>query len=153
MAAAPDELHEFPPPTLAPPELLECASELGRKHSECFWFWHSNARVRRLEDVRLVMEHLREYGDRRAWWEAQELHMTYPLPAICWAATGKDPGFSPLSLLKRMKRFARVSPTELDKISAVSWPKRCLSKPSCRECCRRAPGRCRFGWKSGRRTH
>jgi len=30
--------------------------------------------VRQLEDVRLVIEHLREYGDRRAWWAAQELH-------------------------------------------------------------------------------
>jgi len=23
---------------------------------------------------RLVVEHLREYGDHRAWWDAQELH-------------------------------------------------------------------------------
>jgi hypothetical protein len=30
--------------------------------------------VRHLEDVRLVVEHLREYGDHRAWREAQELH-------------------------------------------------------------------------------
>ena len=31
-------------------------------------------RIRHVEDVRLVVEHLREYGDRRAWWAAQELH-------------------------------------------------------------------------------
>ncbi len=37
---------------------------------------------------------------------------------MCWAACGKDPGFTPLSLLKMMKRFARVNPTELDKIKA-----------------------------------
>jgi hypothetical protein len=30
--------------------------------------------VRHLEDVRLVVEHLREYGGHRAWWDAQELH-------------------------------------------------------------------------------
>ena len=74
MLGAPAELHEFPPPTPAPPELVERASELVKKHSECFWFWHPDARVRHLEDVRLVVEHLREYGDRRAWREAQELH-------------------------------------------------------------------------------
>jgi hypothetical protein len=133
--------------------------------------------------VRLVVEHLREYGDWRAWRAAQqlhrclsplckeavdidwaadsafrffpierdpqlgwrlhlfdvatnkaltlsartetrdyvdivELHRTYPLAAICWAACGKDPGFTPLSLLKMMKRFARIDPTELDKIKA-----------------------------------
>jgi len=74
MAAAPDELHELPPPTPAPPELVERASALVREHPECFWFWHPDARVRHLEDVRLVIEHLREYGGRRAWWSAQELH-------------------------------------------------------------------------------
>ena len=47
-----------------------------------------------------------------------ELHQRYPLSAICWAACGKDPGFNPLSLLTRMRRFAKVSPTELDKIKA-----------------------------------
>jgi len=74
MAGAPDELHEFPPPTPAPPELVERASALVQSHSECFWFWHPDARVRHLEDVRLVIEHLREYGDRRAWRAAQGLH-------------------------------------------------------------------------------
>lgn len=47
-----------------------------------------------------------------------ELRKTFPLAAICWAACGKDPGFTPPSLLETMKRFARVSPTELDKIKA-----------------------------------
>jgi len=74
MAGAPDALHELPPPTPAPPELVERASDLVRSHSECFWFWHRDARVRCLEDVRLVIEHLREYGDHHAWWAAQDLH-------------------------------------------------------------------------------
>ena len=74
MAEGLDELHEAPPPTPAPPELVERATELVRKHPECFWFWHPEARVRSVEDVRLVVHHLREYGDRRAWWQAQELH-------------------------------------------------------------------------------
>ncbi len=56
--------------------------------------------------------------ETRDYVDIVELHRTYPLAAICWAACGKDPGFTPLSLLKMMRRFARVSPTELDKIKA-----------------------------------
>ncbi len=57
-----------------------------------------------------------------------ELHGIYPLPAICWAACGKDPGFSPLSLLKMMRRFARVDPMELDKIKARNLVPRFLKE-------------------------
>jgi hypothetical protein len=74
MTGASDELHELPPPTPAPAELIARATAEVRSHPECFWFWHPEARVRHLEDVRLVIEHLREYGDRRAWRAAQELH-------------------------------------------------------------------------------
>lgn len=56
--------------------------------------------------------------ETRDYVDIVELHRTFPLPAVCWAACGKDPGFSPLSLIKMMKRFAKVSPTELDKIKA-----------------------------------
>ena len=48
--------------------------------------------------------------ETRDYVDIVELHKTYPLPAICWAACGKDPGFTPLSLLKMMKRFARIDP-------------------------------------------
>lgn len=74
MDNAPDALHESPPPTPAPPELIERASALVRTYPECFWFRHPEARIRHIEDVRLVVDHLREYGDRRAWLSAQELH-------------------------------------------------------------------------------
>ena len=47
-----------------------------------------------------------------------ELAKIFPLPAIVWAAVGKDPGFSPLSLLEMMRRFARIDPTELAEIQA-----------------------------------
>lgn len=77
MNKEPDELHEFPPPTPAPIELIERASALVRKHSECFWFRHPEAEIRSLEDVRVVIDHLREYGDRRAWRAAQELHQCH----------------------------------------------------------------------------
>ena len=58
--------------------------------------------------------------ETRDYVDIVELHRSYPLAAICWAACGKDPGFSPLSLLKMMRRFARVDPAELDKIKARS---------------------------------
>ena len=74
MAVEQDESREMPPPTPAPAELCARASALVRGHPECFWFWHPEARVRHYEDVRLVVEHLREYGDRRTWRDAQELH-------------------------------------------------------------------------------
>ncbi len=47
-----------------------------------------------------------------------ELNRVYPLHAIAWAACGKDPGFSPPSLLQTMWRFARINPAQLDKIKA-----------------------------------
>jgi hypothetical protein len=31
-----------------------------------------------------------------------------PLGAMCWAACGKDPGFTPLSLLGLLRRRARL---------------------------------------------
>ena len=56
--------------------------------------------------------------ETRDYVDIVELTKTYPLSAICWAACGKDPGFTPLSLLEMMKRFAKVNTTELDKIRA-----------------------------------
>lgn len=74
MQAPVAETDEFPPPTPAPPELVEHADGLIRRFPECFWFRHPEATVGHLDDVRLVVERLREYGDRRAWRAAQELH-------------------------------------------------------------------------------
>lgn len=37
--------------------------------------------------------------ETRDYVDIVELHRSYPLAAICWAACGKDPGFTPLSLL------------------------------------------------------
>ena len=56
--------------------------------------------------------------ETRDYVDIVELGRIYPLAAICWAAPGKDPGFSPLSLLKMMLRFARVDPTKLEEIQA-----------------------------------
>jgi hypothetical protein len=56
--------------------------------------------------------------ETRDYVDIVELARHYPLAAICWAACGKDPGFTPLSLLRMMRRFARVDPGELEKIRA-----------------------------------
>ena len=64
-----------PPRIPAPPELVARAEALVRKYDvKCFWFWHPDARVRSIDDVELVIHHLREYGNHEAWKEAQELH-------------------------------------------------------------------------------
>jgi hypothetical protein len=56
--------------------------------------------------------------ETRDYVDIVHLDSRYPLEAICWAACGKDPGFTPLSLLTMMRRFARIDPAELDKITA-----------------------------------
>jgi hypothetical protein len=56
--------------------------------------------------------------ETRDYVDIVELHQTFPLAAMCWAACGKDPGFSPLSLLKMMRRFARIDPAKLEEIQA-----------------------------------
>lgn len=38
-----------------------------------------------------------------------------PLGALCWAASGKDPGFTPLSLLELLKRKGRYRPEDFSK--------------------------------------
>ncbi len=56
--------------------------------------------------------------ETRDYVDIVELGRVFPLAAICWAACGKDPGFTPLSALKMMRRFARIDPAELDKLKA-----------------------------------
>ena len=64
---------DFPERVLASPEVVARALELVRTFSECFWFRHPEATVHFTDDVRLVIEHLREYGDKKAWAAAADL--------------------------------------------------------------------------------
>lgn len=64
--------------------------------------------------------------ETRDYVDILQLHAIYPLAAICWAACGKDPGFSPLSLLRMMRRFARIDPAKLEEIQARSLDPRSL---------------------------
>lgn len=45
---------------------------------------------------------------------------TLSLGAMVWAAAGKDPGFSPLSLLELLKRRSRIRPEELARLDLVA---------------------------------
>jgi hypothetical protein len=56
--------------------------------------------------------------ETRDYVDILELGRRYTLEAIVWAACGKDEGFSPLFLLKMMRRFAKTVRGELDKIKA-----------------------------------
>jgi hypothetical protein len=40
-----------------------------------------------------------------------------PLAALCWAAVGKDPGFTPLSLLELLKRRGRYRPEDFARLT------------------------------------
>jgi len=49
------------------------------------------------------------------------LHETLlPLGALVWAAVGKDPGYSPLSLLEMLRRRGRIRPEELQRLDLVA---------------------------------
>ncbi len=40
-----------------------------------------------------------------------------PLGALCWAAAGKDPGFTPLALLDLLQRRGKYQPQDFDRLS------------------------------------
>lgn len=43
-----------------------------------------------------------------------------PLGALCWAACGKDPGFTPFSLLELLRRRGRVRPEDLARLALAA---------------------------------
>jgi hypothetical protein len=57
----------------APPELAARALAFVRQYPECFWYWRPDVSIRSVEDVRLVVRQLREYGGRDAWLAARDL--------------------------------------------------------------------------------
>ena len=67
-------------------------------------------------------------SETRDYVDIVELHRTYPLAAIVWAACGKDPGFNPLSLLGLMRRFAKIDPLKLHEIQARNLDPQALKR-------------------------
>ena len=52
---------------------LASAAALVVQFPECFWFWRPDVRLLTSEDVRLVVQNLRKFGNREAWTAAQRL--------------------------------------------------------------------------------
>ena len=49
-----------------------------------------------------------------------DLHTrTLPLGAVCWAAAGKDPGFTPFSLLEILRRRGKYHPEDFARLNLV----------------------------------
>jgi hypothetical protein len=42
-----------------------------------------------------------------------------PLGALCWAAAGKDPGFTPMMLLELLRRRGKIRPEDIHRLSLV----------------------------------
>lgn len=58
--------------------------------------------------------------EARDFLDVLEVHRTVlPLGALCWAATGKDPGFTPLSLLELLRRRGRYHPEDFARLRLV----------------------------------
>lgn len=55
--------------------------------------------------------------EARDFLDTLHLHRTLlPLGALCWAAVGKDPGFTPLSLLELLRRRGRYRPEDFARL-------------------------------------
>ena len=63
----------------APADLVARAETLVGRHPGCFWFWRPDARIQTVDDVRLVVRHLREFGGHAAWLDARDLHQCLSL--------------------------------------------------------------------------
>lgn len=68
----PAEITDAGPPAISP-AALQLARRLAKEFPECLWFWHPDATVDTRDDAYLVIRHLREYGGKGAWREAQQL--------------------------------------------------------------------------------
>lgn len=56
-------------------------------------------------------------NEPRDFIDVLELHeRVMPLGALCWAAAGKDPGFTPLSLLEMLRRRGRYQPEDFARL-------------------------------------
>jgi hypothetical protein len=66
-----------------------------------------------------------------------------PLGALCWAAVGKDPGFTPLSLLELLRRQGRYRPEDFARLDLVEPFDLVAAKHSWRDALDEADAFCR----------
>lgn len=60
---------------LAPADLIRKAEQLVLTYGQkTMWYRHPEARIRFLDDIRIIILHLREYGGWEEWEQAQDLH-------------------------------------------------------------------------------
>ena len=60
-------------------------------------------------------------GEARDFVDIMQAHdNVLPLGAMVWAAAGKEPGFSPMSLLERLKRCGRYQPEDMARLVLAS---------------------------------
>jgi hypothetical protein len=55
------------------PEVAEMARRAVRDFHECFWFRHPEADITDMEDVEIIIGHLRRSGGHKAWQVSQQL--------------------------------------------------------------------------------
>ncbi|MFW5925734.1 MAG: hypothetical protein ACOCV4_06175 [Myxococcota bacterium] len=59
----------------------------------------------------------------RDFLDIMEVHRTtLPLGALCWAAAGKDPGYTPLLLLELLRRRGIVRPEDISRLALRETP-------------------------------
>jgi hypothetical protein len=56
-------------------------------------------------------------NEARDFLDVMDIHKkVLPLPALCWAAAGKDPGLNPRSIVELLKRIGRFRQEDLDRL-------------------------------------
>ncbi len=77
----------------------------------------------RLHDVDVAINKVLALAGRNEARDLVDVHVIdrelLPLGALCWAAAGKDPGFSPQSLVELLRRRGRHQPEEFRRLHVV----------------------------------
>ncbi len=112
------------------PGFIRAVVQLGESKTKIEWAhdsaWRFMPPIRselagyQLHPVDLAMNKLLALVGRdeaRDYLDVMEAHRNIlPLGALCWAASGKDPGFTPLSLLSLLRRRGRYRPEDFKKL-------------------------------------
>lgn len=67
-------LQEQPPESMASSALLDRTQQVKKRFPQCFVAWNPDSTILTREDVELVIQELREWGNHESWRAAQELY-------------------------------------------------------------------------------